>query len=96
MVAALDLARLRVRTLARFRGRGGALPGYSNAVVSRDGRTLWFGDVHGLWLYRGEVRGPFRVGSVGGFGLTPDGHRLTVIRLGARMLQLDARTGKRL
>ena len=86
-----------MRVAARFRGDERNLPNYASTVAFSRGRALWFGDVRGLWLFRGSVRGPFRVGPVGGFGFTPDGRRLTVIRVGGRSpLQLDARTGARL
>jgi dipeptidyl aminopeptidase/acylaminoacyl peptidase len=93
-VAAVDLRSLHVRLLARFSAVRGPSPNWSNAAVSRDGKTLWFGDVHGLWLLHGAVRGPFRIGPVAGFAFTPGGRRLTVIRLGLRPLHLDAETGR--
>ncbi len=95
--ARLDLKTLRVTPLARFRSGRDPEAQWGSAALSPDGRTLYFGGLHGLWAYHGStglVRGPYRVGPVAGFGFTPDGERVTVIRFGKRPLSLDAATGR--
>jgi hypothetical protein len=81
----------------RFAGRRAPRASWANAALSPDGRTLYFGTIGGLQAFdvpHGRVRGPYRVGAVAGFAFTPDGRRLTVVRVGRPPLSLDARSGR--
>jgi hypothetical protein len=100
-LAVVDLAARMptVTSVRRFRPATRAGSRWANASLSPDGRTLYFGTVRALHAYdvvRGRVRGPYRVGPVGGFAFTPDGRRLTVVRMAGRPIWLDAATGRAL
>jgi hypothetical protein len=100
-LAAFDLRGETPRTAfaRRFRPQRAPQVIWANAALSPNGRTLYFGTIRGLRAFdvpTGRIRGPYRVGAVAGFAFTPDGRRLTVVRLGRRPLSLDARSGRAL
>jgi hypothetical protein len=104
-VAVVDLRGLRVTrnvSFAPVAARAG-LPLWPTAAVTRGGRMLGFAAGRSAWLYDtayGVVRGPFAAATedgalVTGLGFTPDGHRLTALRMDERRVAFDAATGRR-
>jgi hypothetical protein len=94
----IDLATLEVAPAVHF-GTSRIVDNFVNSAVSPRGDLVYFGGLHGLWAYdlrSRHVRGPYRLGLVGGFGFTPDGRRLTVVSPWGRPYWLDAATGRKL
>jgi hypothetical protein len=102
-VAELDLARLRVTNVTRFRPPRIADPPLrrgATATVSRDGRTLYFTAGRSLLALdrsRGVVRGPYRTwGRVVGLGFGAGDRRVHVLRADGRLVAFDAASGRML
>ena len=101
LVAEVDLAKMRVVRTVRFRPErvpARRLPTRTNAVVSPDGRTLYFTGARAVWAYdaaAGRVRGPYRTGKPV-IGLAWAADRVHALRSDRRLVALDAATGRRL
>jgi hypothetical protein len=105
-VAVVDLRALRTVLNVRFAPIVAAdgLPLWPAAVAAPAGRMLGFAAGRSVWLYDtayGIVRGPFAAAPesgalVRGLGFTPDGARLTVLRMDDRRVAFDAATGHRI
>ena len=96
-VTIVDVNRLKVRRVVRFRG----LPASSmnmtvgpSAAVTPDGRMLAFSGGRSVWRYDtayGIVKPPVRVGSaIRGLGFRPDGARLMVLPRHGAAVFIDA------
>jgi hypothetical protein len=102
-VAEVDLERLRVARIARFRPPQIADPPSrrgATATISRDGRTLYFAAGRSLLALdrsRAEVRGPYRTwGRVVGLGFGTGDRRVHVLRADGRLVAFDAASGRML
>ena len=102
-VAELDLARLAVTRVTRFRPPQIADPPVrrgATATVSRDGRTLYFTAGRSLLALdrpRGVVRGPYRTwGRIVGLGFGAGDRRVHVLRADGRLVAFDAESGRML
>ena len=102
-VAELDLARLAVTRVTRFRPPRIADPPLrrgATATISRDGRTLYFTAGRSLLALdrsRGAVRGPYRTwGRVVGLGFGAGDRRVHVLRADGRLVAFDAASGRML
>jgi hypothetical protein len=97
-LAQIDLGTAEVGRPVHF-GRGAA-PNYTNVAFSPRGDLVYFAGLRGVRAYdvrTRRVRGPYRVGPVGGIAFTGDGRRLIVLRpSGKNAFWLDAATGARL
>ena len=102
-VITVDLKRLEVKRVVRFRGvtTNTVDPSIgSSAAVTQNGRMLAFSGGTSVWLYDtafGLVRRPIDVGStMKGLGFGPGGRVLVAIRSSSDPVRLDAATGARL
>jgi hypothetical protein len=100
-VAEIDLGRLRVDRVTRFRPPRIADPPTrrgATATISRDGRTLYFAAGRSLLALdrdRAAVRGPYRTwGRVVGVGFGAGDRRVHVLRRDGRFVSFDAATGR--
>jgi hypothetical protein len=102
-LAAIDLGKLEVTSVRRFRGPStyqvNTLIGPSGAVTP-NGRMLAFSAGKRVWLYDTAfrvVKEPTSfLSSVSGLGFTPDGRQLLVLQRHGPPVFLDAATGRRL
>jgi outer membrane protein assembly factor BamB len=99
VVATVDLRRLRVVHVARFRPHATGDPTARAAAVSHDGRTIYFAAGRSLYAYDaayGRVRGRYDAGGVvAGLGFGPGDSTLRVVTRDGRSLRFDASTGAR-
>ena len=97
-LAQIDLGTLELAPVIRFAGSPDRSQNV-NAAFSPQGDLAYFGGLQALRAYdlrARHVRGPYRVGPIGGFGFTPDGRRVIVLTPEGRASWLDAATGKQI
>jgi len=98
VVATVDLSRQRVVRVDHFPTRAETAPLAPNAVVSHDGRTLYFTAGQSLYAFDAAyhvVRGAYDAGApIGGLAFSPDDRRLVVVRRDGKVVRLNAATGK--
>ena len=99
VVATVDLRSLRVVRVVRFPAHAVADPRSRAAVVSHDGRTVYFAAGRSVYAYDaayGRVRGPYDAGgAVAGLGFGARDRALLVVRRDGRSIRFDAATGIR-
>jgi hypothetical protein len=99
VVATVDLRARRVTRVVRFATETGYAIQSQTAVVSHDGRTVYFTKGHELYAYDAAyavVRGSYEVGAIAtGLAFTKDDRRLLVVRADHRVSWLAAATGRR-
>jgi hypothetical protein len=99
VVATVDLARLRVTRVARFRPLARVDTGSRGAAVARDGRTIYFAAGSGVFAYDAayrRVRGPYGLGGgIAGMAFDRADRYLRVVRRDGSSVRLVAATGRR-
>jgi hypothetical protein len=99
VVATVDLRKLEIVRVVHFRPEAIGDPSSRAAVVSHDGRTVYFAVGHRLYAYDaafGRVRGGYEAGgAVAGIAFGPRDRALRVVRRDGRSFRLDAATGVR-